>query len=230
MRCPLRLRPAVIILTLALAVVLPRQAARAQESVSLVAGCNNVALPFASGTSIRVVAGQIQPPGALQSIFRYDAATSRWLAFSPDTPESLNDYLMVGARLEPVFICMDGPGTLTGIAAIATAPTPAPAPAPPPAPATPAAVGRGVISAPSSIKRGESAEVIIGVAPNIACTGGINIPADSTFRFVPFSQGSSPTGVLVIRFDVLETDDPSFAYLAIRCADDTIFRLSFRIT
>src|SRR3712207_3464556 len=109
MRCLRRVSLAAIVLTLALAVALPRQAARAQQSVSLASGCNNVTLPFDAGTSLRVVAGQIEPPGALLSIFKYDAATSRWTGFSPDVPDTLNDYLSVTARLEAVFICMDAP-------------------------------------------------------------------------------------------------------------------------
>ena len=47
------------------------------------------------------------------SIFHLDAASRRFLGYSPAVPEFANDYATVGARLETVFICVGSAGTLT---------------------------------------------------------------------------------------------------------------------
>lgn len=197
----------------------PPPSVRAQESVNLVTGCNNVALAFTAGTPISQIAGQIQPPSALRSIFRFDAASARFVAFSPAVPATVNDYLVIDRRLEAVYICMTAPGLLPGGPVVVVPPV-----------AVPISGGqRGVISAPARLVRGQSAEIVLGVGPNIACTGGINIPAGGTFRFVRVSQGSTPAGNLVIKFDVDANDDPTIAYLVINCADGQAFRLNFPV-
>lgn len=190
----------------------------AQESVSLVAGCNNVALTFAAGTPITQIAGQIQPASALRSIFRFDAGAGRFVAFSPAVPATVNDYRVIDRRLEAVYICMNAPGLLPGGPVLVV----------PPVFVAPTGQ-QGLISAPQRLLRGQPAEVVIGTAPTTACTGGINIPAGGAFRFISVSQGSTPTGTLVIKFDVLETDTAGYAYLAIRCADGQEIRLTFTV-
>lgn len=82
------------------------------DPVPLVQGCNNVSLTFAAGTPLTTVAAAITPTANLISIFRYDNVQGRFFGFSPIAPASVNDYNTVQVILEPVFICMSGPGTL----------------------------------------------------------------------------------------------------------------------
>jgi hypothetical protein len=76
-------------------------------------GCNNLALTFPAGTPLRTVAQGVSAPAGLQSIFRLNNQTGRFAGFSPTVPEFANDYTMVTARLETVFICVRAAGTLT---------------------------------------------------------------------------------------------------------------------
>ena len=95
----------------------PTPAPGATESVQLFATCNNVSLTWTAGTPISAVAAGVSPSGALMSIFRYDNVSGRFFGYSPNAPDFANDYQAVATRLEPVFICMSGPGTLTRPAA-----------------------------------------------------------------------------------------------------------------
>ena len=97
----------------ATATATPTPTPRAMEQVPLAAGCNNVALTWPAGTPLSTVAGSVAPAGALESIFRYDAAANRYFGYSPAAPAFVNDYTTVMSSLEPVFICMRAPGTLS---------------------------------------------------------------------------------------------------------------------
>lgn len=83
------------------------------DRVSLPAGCANVALTWAPGTPLSVVADAIEPPRALESIFRLVAAERRFIGYAPTAPAFANDYTQIQSRLEAVFICMSTSGTLT---------------------------------------------------------------------------------------------------------------------
>ena len=82
----------------------------ATETVALVAGCTNVSLTWPDGTPTGAVARAITPPAALVAVWRYDAAQRRFLAFSPRSAQASD--LPTVNRLDAVFICMSGPGTL----------------------------------------------------------------------------------------------------------------------
>lgn len=82
------------------------------EPVALLLGCTNETLTFPAGTSLDTVAANISPASALQSIFRFDAAQSRFLGYSPAAPAPVSDYTSVTSSLEPVFICMSSAGML----------------------------------------------------------------------------------------------------------------------
>ncbi|MBI2761887.1 MAG: hypothetical protein HYX51_10745 [Chloroflexi bacterium] len=86
-------------------------AAGMTETVALVGGCNNVTLTWQDGTPLAMVAGAIEPPAALLSIWRFDNAAQRFSGYSP-LPAAPND-LTTARRLDAVFICMTGPGGLT---------------------------------------------------------------------------------------------------------------------
>jgi hypothetical protein len=84
----------------------------ATEAIPLTTGCTNVALTWPVGTAVSTVAAGVTPTGVLESIFRLDAATGRFLGYSPNAPSFANDYNMVTGSLEAVFICVRSPGTL----------------------------------------------------------------------------------------------------------------------
>jgi hypothetical protein len=193
----------------------------AQAAVSLAAGCTNVALAEAAGTPLRDVAARISPAEALLGIFVY-VGDDRFRAFSPSAPDAVNDYRAVTTPFEPVFICMREPGTYH--------PWIEPMPPVTVTQATPpVVVPPGVLLAPAAVRRGETAEVQIGTVPGYVCTGGVNVPSGGTFRFIPVAVAAAPSGLAVIRFDVLPSDTPGFGLLSVRCADGQFLRVEFRV-
>lgn len=188
------------------------ETADAQEVVPLYAGCNNVSLTDPVGAGLAAVASAVQPAGSLIGIFRYDAAAGRFLGFAPDAPAFANDYLQVGGRPEAVFICVSGVATLSRSLLGA--------------PAMPAVVARGLISAPRSVRRPATVEVLVGTGRGLLCVGGVNV---SPGRFIPILAQASGTGVAAISFELLETDRPGFADFSIRCADDQYIKFSIEV-
>lgn len=190
------------------------------DSVTLYIGCNNVTLAAPIGTPLRALAQSVLPAGALTGVFRYDTAAGRFVAFAPSAPDAVNDYTSVTLPLEAAFICVSTPATfLRGtITPITQAP--------------PVVVTRqlGVTSAPRELVRGESATVVLSLPPMMVCIGGVNIPAGSTFHFIPIEVAGRSGGTAIIRFDTASTDGPGFAYLAIRCSDGSVIRLEIRVT
>ena len=98
-------------LDLTVAAVAPPVVTPATELVPLFAGCTNVVTTWPGTTPTGTVAAAVSPPGALMSIWRYDAAARRFLGYAAHAP-SVSD-LTVVSRLDAVFICMTMPGTLT---------------------------------------------------------------------------------------------------------------------
>jgi len=85
----------------------------ATATVALAAGCSNVALTWPAGTPLATVAMAVDPPHALTSIFKLDAAQRRYRGYSPTAPAFANDYTAVEAPLEAVFICVSQAATWT---------------------------------------------------------------------------------------------------------------------
>lgn len=81
------------------------------ETVQLFAACNNVSLTWPDATPTGAVARAVSPGSALIAIWRYNNATQTFQGFSPQFPEASN--LATVNRLDAVFICMNGPGSLT---------------------------------------------------------------------------------------------------------------------
>lgn len=212
---------AMLALTLGALDVGLRTAAGAQAEVVLAPGCTNVALAEAAGTPLREVASRITPADALLGIFLY-VGNGRFRAFSPSAPDTVNDFLAVTAPFDPVFICMRAAGTYQPWI---TATPPATVAAAPP----PAGVSRGVLLAPAVVRRGEAAEVQVSTAPGYVCTGGVNVPSGSTFRFIPVAVAAAPSGIAIIRFDILPSDTPGLGLLSVRCADGQFLRVEFRV-
>jgi hypothetical protein len=84
----------------------------ATEAVQLLAGCSNVALTWPSGTPLATVAMAVDPPHALTSIFKLDAAVGRYRGYSPTAPAFANDYTAIETTLEAVFVCVNQAASL----------------------------------------------------------------------------------------------------------------------
>ena len=82
------------------------------EAVALDRGCTNIVLAWPVGTPLGTVTAAVMPPGALESVFKFDPAMGRFRGFSPVAPALVNDYTRVEARLEAVFICLRAVGML----------------------------------------------------------------------------------------------------------------------
>lgn len=80
------------------------------ESVALAPGCNNLTLTWPGGTTAATVAAAVDPVADLVAIWRFDAATQRFAAYSP-IPNAPNDLATVGS-LDAVFVCVRAAATL----------------------------------------------------------------------------------------------------------------------
>jgi PKD repeat protein len=83
----------------------------ATEQIALFPGCNNVAVTWPNGTAMSVVAAAISPANPLIAVWRFDNIRQLFVGYST-LPGAPNDLITVN-RAEPVFICMNGSGTLT---------------------------------------------------------------------------------------------------------------------
>jgi hypothetical protein len=81
------------------------------ETVDLVEGCNPIAATWADGTAIAAVAGAVEPPEALDAIWKFDAASATWQGYSPTAPADVNDLVSVD-RLDAIFICVNAAATV----------------------------------------------------------------------------------------------------------------------
>jgi hypothetical protein len=90
-------------------------------AVPLARGCTNVALTYPDGTAIAAFSHAVLPASApagdvwtatpiLESVWRYDAVTRRFRAWSP-APGTPNDVTTVN-RLDAVFLCVRQAGRL----------------------------------------------------------------------------------------------------------------------
>jgi hypothetical protein len=87
-----------------------------------------------------------------------------------------------------------------------------------------------VVSAPREVRRGETVTIILGTVPGYVCLGGVNIPSfEAAFRFVPIDAVASRSGTAIIRFDTFQSDNPGWAYLAVRCGDVQVIRIEIRL-
>lgn len=81
------------------------------EQLLLMPGCSNVVLTWPQQTPLDLVARAVSPEGALEAIWKFDAAQERFFAFSPQAHQA-SDLTLVD-RLDAVFICVRMPGMLT---------------------------------------------------------------------------------------------------------------------
>jgi hypothetical protein len=81
-------------------------------------GCNNISLTFPNGTASETVVQAVSPAGAVEAMWRHNAALNTFEGFSPAAPPAANDLLSVNF-LDSVWVCV--------AAALPPAPTPLPA-------------------------------------------------------------------------------------------------------
>jgi hypothetical protein len=188
---------AVLAVVVGAAALVGGDAAVAQEArvVTLFAGCNNVALTFPSGTSTSDVVGQVTPSGAAQALWRLDASTGSFAAYSPAAPQASD--LMTVDFLDALFVCVDQQASLTmpGISEPAGGSLPPPSAAPSPTQVPPPAQTGPGLSKDNPIPRGQSLLVpegwqvtVVDFNPDatqvVLNENPSNIPPDVGFKYV----------------------------------------------
>jgi len=92
-------------------------------------GCNNIALSFPDGTASQAVVQAVTPAGAVQAMWRHNAALNKFEGFSPAAPQA-SDLLTVNF-MDAVWLCLAGtPPAAPPPPPVAPTPTPVPPPAP----------------------------------------------------------------------------------------------------
>jgi hypothetical protein len=67
-------------------------------------GCNNIGLTFPEGTSSQEVVQAVMPAGAVESMWRHNAALNQFVGFSPAAPQ-VSDLLTV-SFMDAVWLCV----------------------------------------------------------------------------------------------------------------------------
>jgi hypothetical protein len=70
----------------------------------LYSGCNNIGLTFPDGTQSQAVVQAVTPAGAVQSMWRHNAALNQFVGFSPAAPQ-VSDLLTV-SFMDAVWLCV----------------------------------------------------------------------------------------------------------------------------
>jgi hypothetical protein len=84
----------------------------AQRTVTLVVGCNPVAITYDDGTAITTVGQGVDPSSALVSIWKYLPAENRWIGYSAGAPAAVSD-LQTSERLDALFVCVNAAATIS---------------------------------------------------------------------------------------------------------------------
>jgi hypothetical protein len=190
------------------------QSAAQGEPVDLVNGCTNVSLTWPPGTAIASVAAAITPAGSVQAVWKLDAQSQRFLAWSPAAPQA-SDLSSVNP-LDAVFICTTSAATMTR-PLLSSSPSPATstvafAPAPPPLPTI------SIVSHSDRMWRGGTAHVTVAAPPGTWCDIHYTPPAgtpSSTTTLGP--KRADHTGLVAWQWTVVQLTPPGPAYVAILC-------------
>jgi len=75
-------------------------------------GCNNISLTFPDGTASETVPQAVTPSEAVQAMWRYNAAESRFVGFSPAAPQASD--LVTVDFLDAVWLCVTGAAAAPG--------------------------------------------------------------------------------------------------------------------
>jgi hypothetical protein len=190
------------------------QSSPSGESVELVNGCTNVSLTWPPATAIANVAAAINPAGSVQAVWKLDAQSQRFLAWSPGAPQA-SDLTSVNP-LDAVFICTSSAATMMR-PLLSSSPSPATSvsgfvPAPPPTPTV------SILSFSDRMWRGGTAHVTVaaplGTWCDIQYTPPPGTPA-STTALGP--KRADQTGQVSWQWTVVPLTPPGLAYVAILC-------------
>jgi hypothetical protein len=83
-------------------------------------GCNNISLTFPDGTASESVVQAVSPTEAVQAMWRYSAAESRFVGFSPAAPQA--SALLTVDFLDAVWLCVTGAAAAPGGGAVVPPP------------------------------------------------------------------------------------------------------------
>ena len=83
-------------------------------------GCNNISLTFPDGTGSETVPQAVTPSEAVQAMWRYNAAESRFVGFSPAAPQASD--LVTVDFLDAVWLCVTGAAAAPGGGSVAPPP------------------------------------------------------------------------------------------------------------
>jgi hypothetical protein len=187
MACPRHtLLRSVIVAAVALLMLWRAPSALAQqtssgEAVDLVNGCTNVSLTWPAGTPVASVAAAVSPSGSVQAIWKLDAPSQRFLAWSPVAVQA-SDLTTVNP-LDAVYICTDAVAVLVRPPLSVSSPSPSVVITAPPAAF---ASNLSIISVTDSIWRGGTAFITVQAPVGASC--------DIDFR-TPLGVPPSTTGL-----------------------------------
>jgi hypothetical protein len=194
----------------------PPVQAQQTETVELFRGCNNVSLTWPNGTPTTMVSAAITPASNITSIWRFNNLQQTFQGFSPQfVPQS---DLQTVNRIDAVFICMTGPGTMarpvlsaggSSTTAMQAATT-----------ATVAATQTGLAQTritfvSTTASRGSTVTVAVQTTPNTSCTGTATAPNGQ-----PASLGQSTanaSGVAVLYWQVPTQSPTGAALIRVNC-------------
>jgi PKD repeat protein len=83
------------------------------DQVSLVAGCNMVALTWPVGTPLSVAAAAVSPSGLAVTMWKFDPVLNGFRSFLSTAPDFVNSYQRVESFLDAIYMCVTSPATLS---------------------------------------------------------------------------------------------------------------------
>jgi hypothetical protein len=191
----------------------PVVSAQQTETVELFRGCNNVSLTWPNGTPTTMVSAAITPASNLISIWRFNNLQQTFQGFAPQFVQQSD--LQTVNRIDAVFICMSGPGTLARpvLGASGASTTTAQLTASPTATSTVAQPRITFVN--STAPRGSTVQVAVQTVPNTTCTGTATAPNGQTV-----SLGQAPanaSGVAVLYWQVPAQAPTGMAIIRVTC-------------
>jgi hypothetical protein len=202
----------------ALASSTPTARAQQTESVELFRGCNNVSLTWANGTPTTMVSAAITPASNIISIWRFNNLQQTFQGFSPQFVQQSD--LQTVNRIDAVFICMTGPGTMSRPILGASGSTTTTALASPTVAATvPGFVQTRILPGATTATRGSTVTVSVQTTPNTSCSGFATAPNGQ-----PTSLGQSianASGIAVLSWQVPTNSTTGTATVQITCGAGT---------
>jgi hypothetical protein len=155
-----------VALTRGAAMPVSGQTPAATEPVDLVSGCTNVSLTWPAGTPVSIVAVSVSPAGSVRAIWKLDAATQHFLAWSAEAPQASD--LTVVNPLDAVYVCTTAAGVMSRPVLSAASSSPAVA-VPAIVPVSSFVSPVTLVAVSDTMWRGGSAYVTVSAPPGTSC-------------------------------------------------------------